>query len=47
MELEQIHARVDGIEGEHTAEARQLSQLLMEISNSLVDPRMLPVQDIP
>jgi hypothetical protein len=47
MEIEGIHARVDGIEGERITEARQLSQLVVEISNALVDLGMLPVPDIP
>jgi hypothetical protein len=37
VELKEIHAHVDGIEGEHAAEVGQLSQLVMEISNALVD----------
>jgi hypothetical protein len=47
VELEEIPARVDGVEGEHTTEAEQLSQLLVEISNALVNMWMLPIQDIP
>jgi hypothetical protein len=47
VELEGIHARVDKIRGEHATEARQLSQLVMEISNALADLGMLPIQDIP
>jgi hypothetical protein len=46
-ELEEIHARVDEIEGERAVEAGQLSQLVMEISNALADLGMLLVQDIP
>jgi hypothetical protein len=38
---------VDGVEGECATEVRQLSQLVMEISNALVDLGMLPVRDIP
>jgi hypothetical protein len=47
VELEGIHARVDGIGGEHAAEVGQLSWLVMEISNTLGDLGMLPIQDIP
>jgi hypothetical protein len=47
VELEGIHARVDRIGGEHATEARQLSQLVVEISNALADLGMLPIQDIP
>jgi hypothetical protein len=35
------------VEDERVAEAGKLSKLVMEISNALVDPRMLPIQDIP
>jgi hypothetical protein len=37
---------VDEIEGEHVTEAEQLSQLVMEISNALVELGMLPIWDI-
>jgi hypothetical protein len=47
VELEDIHAHVDMIEGERAIKAGQLLQLVMEISNALVDLGMLPVQDIP
>jgi hypothetical protein len=47
VELEGIHARVDGIGVERAAEAGQLSQLVMEISNAPADLGMLPIQDIP
>jgi hypothetical protein len=46
-ELEEIHVHVDGIGGERAAKAGQLSHLVAEISNALVDLGMLPVQDIP
>jgi hypothetical protein len=46
-ELEGLHMHVDGVEGECATEVRQLSQLVMEISNALVDLGMLPVRDIP
>jgi hypothetical protein len=46
-ELDKTPARVDRIDGEHATEADQLSQLVVEISNALVDLGMLPVQDIP
>jgi hypothetical protein len=46
-ELEEIHARVDGIAGEHVAEARRLSQLAVGISNALVNLGMLHIWDIP
>jgi hypothetical protein len=47
VESEGIHPCLDGIGGEHTAEAGQLSQLVMEINNALADLGTLPVQDIP
>jgi hypothetical protein len=46
-ELEEIRACVDGIMGERATEAGQLSQLVMGISNALVDLGMLPIWDIP
>jgi hypothetical protein len=42
-ELEEICAHVDGIKGERAAEAGQLSQLVVEISNALVGLGMLPI----
>jgi hypothetical protein len=47
VKLEVIHTHMDRIEGECATEARQLSQLVMENSNVLVDLGMLPFQDIP
>jgi hypothetical protein len=38
---------MDEIEGECAAEAGQLSQLVMGISNALANLGMLPVQGIP
>jgi hypothetical protein len=38
---------VDGITGERATESEQLSQLVIEISNALVDLGMLPISDIP
>jgi hypothetical protein len=43
VELEEIHARVAGIEDKCTAEARKLSTLVVGISNALVDLAMLPI----
>jgi hypothetical protein len=45
-ELEKTHARMDRINGERATEAGRLSQLVMGISNALVDLGMLPIQDI-
>jgi hypothetical protein len=39
--------RVPRVKDEHTIEARELSWLVMEISNALVDLGMLPIWDIP
>jgi hypothetical protein len=47
MELGQTCTHVDRINGERATEAGQLSQLVVGISNALVDLGMLPVQDIP
>jgi hypothetical protein len=45
-ELGEIRAPMVRIEVESAAEAGQLSQLVMEISNALVDLGMLPIQNI-
>jgi hypothetical protein len=47
VELGEIRAHMDGIEGECTTEAGQLSQLVVGISNTLVNLGMLPIQNIP
>jgi hypothetical protein len=47
MELEEIRVHVDGIASERAVEAEQLSQLVVGISNALVDLGVLPVLDIP
>jgi hypothetical protein len=41
MELEELHARVAGVED------GELSALVVEASNALVDLGMLSIQDIP
>jgi hypothetical protein len=46
-ELQKAHVRVHGINDEHVAKARRLSQRIMGISIVLVDLGMLPVYDIP
>jgi hypothetical protein len=46
-EPEEARAHVDGITGERATESGQLSQLVIEISNALVDLGMLPISDIP
>jgi hypothetical protein len=46
-ELEETRACVDEIKGERAAKANQLSQLVVGISNALVDLGMLPVRDNP
>jgi hypothetical protein len=46
-ELEDIHVRVARVEDECIVEARELSPLVMEISNALVDLGMLSIWDIP
>jgi hypothetical protein len=45
-ELEETPACMDGIKSERGSKAGQLSQLVMGISNTLVNLGMLPVQDI-
>jgi hypothetical protein len=47
VELDKARARVHRIDGERVAEAEQLSQQVMRISNVLVDLDLLPIQDIP
>jgi hypothetical protein len=47
VELEENRMRVTRVEDEHTAKAGELSTLVMEALNALVDLRMLPIQDIP
>jgi hypothetical protein len=44
--LDTTRACMDRINDEHAAEARRLSQLVMGISDALVNLGMLPVQDI-
>jgi hypothetical protein len=46
VKLEETRARVDGINSKHAAEVGRLSQLVMGMSNAIVDLGMLPVQDI-
>jgi hypothetical protein len=47
MELEELRARVAGVEDECAVEAGKLSRLVVEISNALVDLGTLPIQDNP
>jgi hypothetical protein len=42
-ELDGTHTRMDRINGERAAEARRLSQLVVGISDALVNLGMLPV----
>jgi hypothetical protein len=46
-ELEELRARVGEVEDERSVAASELSRLVMEISNALVDLGMLPMRDIP
>jgi hypothetical protein len=45
--LEELRARVAGVEVEHTTKVRELSKLVVEISNALVNLEMRPIWDIP
>jgi hypothetical protein len=47
VELEETRSHVDEIKGEHTAEVEQLLQLVVGISNAVVDLGMLPARTIP
>jgi hypothetical protein len=46
-ELEETRARVDEIKGECAVKAKQLKQLVVGISNALVDLGMLHIQGSP
>jgi hypothetical protein len=46
-ELKELHTRVSGVEDECTVKAGELSQLVMEISNVLVDLGTLRIWGIP
>jgi hypothetical protein len=47
VELEGLCERVAEVENERAAEVVQLSWLIMEISDALVDLGVFPIQDIP
>jgi hypothetical protein len=47
VELEELHARLAGVEDEHVLEAGKLSRLVVEISNALVNLGMPLIRDIP
>jgi hypothetical protein len=47
VELEELCECMAGVENECAAEAVQLSQSVMEISDALVDLGVFPIQDIP
>jgi hypothetical protein len=47
VELDKTHTCFDRINDEHAAEVGLLSQLVMGISNALVDLGMMPIQHIP
>jgi hypothetical protein len=46
-ELEELHVSVAEVEGEHAAEAGELSALVIEASNALVDLGMLHIWEVP
>jgi hypothetical protein len=45
--MEELHMRVVRVEDERATEAGELSVLVVEGSNDLVDLRMLPICDVP
>jgi hypothetical protein len=45
--LEEFRARMVGVEDEHVAKVVELSWLVMEISDALVNLGVFPIQDIP
>jgi hypothetical protein len=47
VELQELHVHVARVENQRTVEAMQLSRLVMEISNALVDLGVFPIRDIP
>jgi hypothetical protein len=47
VKLEELHARVDGVDDEHTAEVEKLSILVVGISNALIHLTTLPIWDSP
>jgi hypothetical protein len=47
VELDELHARMVGVEDERAVETGELSVLVIEASNTLVDLGMLPIRDIP
>jgi hypothetical protein len=46
VKLEEVCVHVTGVEDERAVEARELSALVIEASNTLVHLRMLPIRDI-
>jgi hypothetical protein len=46
-ELGKLCERIAGTEDDRAVEAKQLSRLIREISDALVDLNVLPIQDIP
>jgi hypothetical protein len=46
-ELKELHVCVARVEDERTAEVRELSVLIIEASNALVDLEMLHIRDVP
>jgi hypothetical protein len=46
-ELEELRVWVAGVEDEHAAKAGELSALVVEASNALIDLMMIPIQDVP
>jgi hypothetical protein len=46
-EMEALHVHIARVEDEHTTEAGEMSVLVIEGSNALVDLGMLPIRDIP
>jgi hypothetical protein len=47
LELDKLRKHVAEVEDDRAIEAKQLSQLTMEISNALVDLNVMPIQGIP
>jgi hypothetical protein len=44
--LEELHVHMTGVEDKRATEAGELSALVVETSNALVNLRMLPIRDV-
>jgi hypothetical protein len=47
MRMEELRARMAGVKDDCVAKALELSWLVMEISDALVDLGVFPIRDVP